>query len=183
MDDVLEKVKEFADNAHGEQMRKYTPERYIVHPIRVMELCREYDNRLPVLAAALLHDVLEDTDVTEQEMSDFLQSVMGYGAAAETLKLVKNLTDVYIKSAYPHLNRDQRKAKERDRIAKTNPASQTIKYADIIDNCKDILANDRQFARKFLQECRDVLQVANKGDQKLYYLAKTTINEGLKQLR
>lgn len=164
-------------------MRKYTPDRYIVHPIRVMEICREYDSRLTVLAAALLHDVLEDTDITEQEMSDFLQSVMGYGNAAETMKLVKNLTDVYVKSAYPHLNRDQRKAKERDRIAKTNGASQTIKYADIIDNSKDILANDRQFARKFLQECRDVLQVANKGDQKLYYLAKNTINEGLKHLR
>ncbi len=66
MDKVLEKVKEFADNAHGDQMRKYTPDRYIVHPIRVMEICREYDSRLPVLAAALLHDVLEDTKVTEQ---------------------------------------------------------------------------------------------------------------------
>jgi (p)ppGpp synthase/HD superfamily hydrolase len=183
MDEVLEKVKEFADKAHGEQMRKYTPDRYIIHPIRVMEICREYDSRLPVLSAALLHDVLEDTDVTEQGMSEFLQSIMGYGAAAETLKLVKNLTDVYVKSAYPHLNRDQRKTKERDRIAKTNAASQTIKYADIIDNSNDILANDRQFARKFLKECRDLLQVANKGDQKLYHRAKNTINEGLKQLR
>ncbi|MGN6567929.1 MAG: hypothetical protein ACTHJ0_08255 [Flavipsychrobacter sp.] len=36
----LEEVIAFADKAHGSQMRKYTPERYIVHPIRVMELCR-----------------------------------------------------------------------------------------------------------------------------------------------
>ncbi len=113
-------------------------------------------------------------------MMDFLRSVMDYGNAAETLKLVKNLTDVYIKSAYPHLNRDQRKAKERDRIAKTSAASQTIKYADMLDNCKDILVNDKHFAPKFLKECRSVLQVANKGNKKLYHLAVATINEGLK---
>lgn len=180
MDEVLEKVREFADKAHGDQLRKYTPDRYIVHPIRVMEICKEYDNRLPVLAAALLHDVLEDTEITEQDMMDFLRSAMDYGNAAETLKLVKNLTDVYVKSSYPHLNRDQRKAKERDRIAKTGGASQTIKYADMLDNCKDILVNDKHFAPKFLKECRSVLQVANKGNKKLYHLAVATINEGLK---
>lgn len=182
MDEVLEKIRGFADKAHGGQMRKYSTDRYIVHPIRVMELCREYENRLPVLAAALLHDVLEDTEVTEQEMMQFLLSVMSYGAATETLKLVKNLTDVYVKSAYPHLNRDQRKAKERDRIAKTNAASQTIKYADIIDNCKEIVIQDKHFAPKFLKECRSVLQVANKGNRKLYNLAVATINNGLNQL-
>ena len=35
MEDILLKVKDFADRAHGEQMRKYTPERYIVHPERL----------------------------------------------------------------------------------------------------------------------------------------------------
>lgn len=183
MEDVLEKVKQFADNAHGEQMRKYAPDRYIVHPIRVMELCREYDNRLPVLAAALLHDVLEDTEVKAQEMMDFLQSVMTYGAARETLNLVKELTDVYVKSAYPQWNRDKRKGLERERIAKTSKTSQTIKYVDIIDNCKEIVSHDRHFAPKFLKECRSILQVANKGNRKLYDIAVATINNGLQQLR
>ena len=76
MEDILNTIRDYADTAHGTQMRKYTPERYIVHPIRVMETCRNYDSRLPILAAALLHDVLEDTPVTEAEMRDFLHSVM-----------------------------------------------------------------------------------------------------------
>jgi len=39
MDTLLKLVKEFADGAHGGQQRRYTKERYIVHPVRVMELC------------------------------------------------------------------------------------------------------------------------------------------------
>ncbi|WP_297333190.1 hypothetical protein [Flavobacterium sp.] len=39
-EEILHRIREYADDAHGSQMRKYTPERYIVHPVRVMEtLC------------------------------------------------------------------------------------------------------------------------------------------------
>lgn len=51
MEELLQKVKDFADNAHGEQRRKYTPEKYIVHPVRVMEICKRFTNDIPVLAA------------------------------------------------------------------------------------------------------------------------------------
>jgi (p)ppGpp synthase/HD superfamily hydrolase len=61
MDPSLETIKDFANKAHGDQKRRYTPDKYVVHPIRVMELCKEYTNDVTVLAAALLHDVLEDT--------------------------------------------------------------------------------------------------------------------------
>src|SRR4051812_22117881 len=115
MEEILEKVKNFADEAHGDQLRKYSPERYIVHPIRVMETCRNYDSRLPVLAAALLHDVLEDTEVDSDALSDFLKSVMDANDAKMTLTLVKELTDIYTKEDYPQSNRKQRKAKELER--------------------------------------------------------------------
>ena len=73
-DNILEEVKSFASEAHGEQKRKYTPEPYIVHPIRVMEICKKYTDDVRILSAALLHDVLEDTSVTEKEMFQFLNS-------------------------------------------------------------------------------------------------------------
>ena len=72
MGDVIEKVKAFAGEAHAGQIRKYTPEPYIVHPIRVMELCARYTLATPVLSAALLHDVLEDTEVSEKKLHRFL---------------------------------------------------------------------------------------------------------------
>lgn len=183
MEEVLEKVRQFADNAHGSQMRKYTPERYIVHPIRVMETCRRYDDSLPVLAAALLHDVLEDTEVGSTEMLEFLRTIMDEGDAQETLALVTDLTDVYVKADYPQWNRKLRKSKEQERIAGTSPKSQTIKYADIIDNTREITSHDPNFAPRFLSECYANLKVADKGNPELYAIALEAVTSKLKSVK
>jgi len=76
METILEQIRDYADLAHDQQLRKYTSDRYIVHPIRMMETCRDCDPRLPLLAAALLHDVLEDTAVQRDQMLHFLQTLM-----------------------------------------------------------------------------------------------------------
>ena len=183
MEDILNTIRDYADNAHGTQMRKYTPERYIVHPIRVMETCRQYDPRLPILAAALLHDVLEDTPVTREEMSSFLHTVMDAADAEKTLELVIELTDVYVKEAYPQWNRRVRKDRETERIAFTSADSQTIKYADIIDNCREIAKHDRGFAPRFLKECLANLKVADKGNPELYRQALEMVKGALAELR
>src|SRR5215203_3481392 len=158
MDKVLEQIKAFADKAHGDQQRKYTPERYIVHPVRVMELCRKHTSSTPVLAAALLHDVLEDTPVGKVPMQQFLASVLNEQEAAETTRLVVELTDVYTKEKFPRWNRHKRKRTEATRIEQTSGDSQTVKYADIIDNCKEIVVQDPEFAGTFLQECNQLLK-------------------------
>ncbi len=182
MEEILNKIRDYADNAHGTQMRKYTPERYIVHPIRVMENVRQYDPRLPMLAAALLHDVLEDTPVTESDMRDFLRTVMEAADAEKTMELVIDLTDVYVKEAYPQWNRRVRKDRETERIALTSPDSQTIKYADIIDNCREITKHDRGFAPRFLKECLSNLRVADKGNPELYKMALETVQGELRNI-
>jgi (p)ppGpp synthase/HD superfamily hydrolase len=76
MEEILQQVRDFADKAHGGQMRKYTPERYIVHPVRVMNICREYTSDVTILAAALLHDVIEDTPVKKEEIREFLLTLL-----------------------------------------------------------------------------------------------------------
>jgi (p)ppGpp synthase/HD superfamily hydrolase len=138
MNEILEKVKQYADEAHGSQMRKYTKQRYIVHPIQVMEICSEYTSDLCVLAAALLHDVLEDTPTTRADLEAFLLTIMNAPDAKRTTDLTVELTDVYTKEAYPQYNRRVRKDKEHVRGAATSPSAQTIKYADIISNSIDI---------------------------------------------
>jgi (p)ppGpp synthase/HD superfamily hydrolase len=179
METALTTITAFADRAHGQQTRRYTPERYIVHPVRVMELCREYTSDEAVLAAALLHDVLEDTPVTRSQMTEFLLTVMAPEAARRTVRLVEELTDVYVKPAYPHLNRQQRKKREADRLAKTSPDAQTIKYADIIDNGTEMIRHDPAFARLFLREGKAALLKMTAGDPRLYQRALRTIDECL----
>ena len=64
--DLLRRAYRFATAAHGSQRRRHgTP--YIEHPVAVAELAFECFGVLDgeVLAAALLHDVLEDTEVTD----------------------------------------------------------------------------------------------------------------------
>ncbi len=183
MNTLLQQVRDYADAAHGTQMRKYTPERYIVHPVRVMETCAQYTDKPTILAAALLHDVLEDTPLTQQEMQAFLQTIMSEEDAAETLKLVIELTDVYVKKDYPKMNRRTRKAKEQLRIADTSADSQTIKYADIIDNCNEIVKHDPDFAKVFLYECRANLRIMGKGNADLYNRAVQKVDDAIASMK
>ena len=183
MNEFLTQIKDYADRAHGKQMRKYSNERYIVHPIRVMETCSKYVSKPDVLAAALLHDVLEDTPVLAIELLSFLETLMDKDVAQQTLKLVMELTDVYTKEAYPHLNRKHRKEKEALRIEQTSADAQTIKYADILDNCKEITAADPNFAPRFLKECMTILKAAPNGNQELYKIVYAEVKNELLNLR
>ncbi len=58
----------FAAQAHGEQMRA-SGEPYIIHPVYVTSILSDMRLDLPTLQAGLLHDVLEDTSVTPEEMT------------------------------------------------------------------------------------------------------------------
>ena len=154
---LLAAVKEFADESHGSQMRKYAPERYIVHPVRVMQIVQKYTDDVAAHAAALLHDVLEDTPVTTHEMQQFLMRHMNALQTERTLGYVTELTDVYVSKNYPDKNRRQRKALEVKRLSAISPAAQTIKYADILDNSKEIITEDPDFAPVFLREVHNSL--------------------------
>jgi guanosine-3',5'-bis(diphosphate) 3'-pyrophosphohydrolase len=100
-----------------------------------------------------------------------------------TLLLVIELTDVYIKKDYPQLNRKQRKAQELERIKFTSSDAQTIKYADIIDNCNEIVKHDRHFAGVFLKECKKMVDVATFGDKDLHKRTKALLEEKINELR
>lgn len=144
-----------------------------------METCREYTQELPVLAAALLHDVLEDTAISPRELHAFLTSVMDAGVAAINHHLVVELTDVYVKSEYPQLNRRTRRTKEAERIAGVSAEAQTIKYADIIDNTVDIAKQENDFALVYIRESKQKLQLIDKGVPALYERAVKTVDEAL----
>ena len=86
---VVNKALAYATDAHKGQVRKYTGEPYIVHPIEVMETVRRVMDDPEVQAAALLHDVVEDTPVSIRDIED----VFGPRVAA----LVSDLTDVRLR--------------------------------------------------------------------------------------
>jgi (p)ppGpp synthase/HD superfamily hydrolase len=182
METILKKISSFADAAHGDQKRKYADERYVQHPIRVMKTCQQYGYPLPVLAAAILHDVLEDTDVTRGQIKEFLLTILNETDTNHTLSLVTELTDVYSKDQYPKLNRQQRKAREARRLEKVSAEAQTIKYADLIDNANGIVEHGADFAPVFLREGNALLGKMKKGNNELREKAIEVIAKEMKQL-
>lgn len=181
-EETLQYVRDFADNAHGNQVRKYTGERYIQHPLRVMELVKEFHPETEVLAAALLHDVLEDTPATAEEMQTALLRVMPTEQAEKTLQLVIDLTDIFIKKTYPRLNRRTRKDKEATRLAGINPEAQSVKYADIIDNVTDIMREDADFANVYVREAKKMLLEMKAGHPSLREKALALVDKCLREL-
>lgn len=181
--EIIDKIIEFADQAHEDQTRKYSPDRYIVHPIRVMKTCSEYTDSLPILAAAVLHDVLEDTPYTQDDISAFLESYMNEAERNLTISLVIELTDVYVKENFPKLNRFKRKKKEIKRLKNISPEAQTIKYADILDNAAEISQNDPMFAERYLKECLDILLALKDGNSQLRQKAIDLVTTEQKKIK
>jgi (p)ppGpp synthase/HD superfamily hydrolase len=136
----------------------------------------QFTTATTVLSAALLHDVLEDTAVTKMQLTGFLNEVMDQHAAHSTFILVEELTDVYTKSAYPQINRRQRKSMEAGRMADISSDAQTIKYADIIDNL-DVAVHDPDFACVFLREALRLVKNMDKGNVILREEALTKLSE------
>ncbi|MFE9393732.1 RelA/SpoT family protein [Streptomyces flavidovirens] len=92
---ILHRAYVLAESSHRGQMRK-SGEPYITHPLAVTLILAELGAETTTLTAALLHDTVEDTDVTlEQVRSEFGEEVcylvdgvtklekVDYGAAAE----------------------------------------------------------------------------------------------------
>ena len=66
--DLISEATEFAARAHRGQLRKGTSLPYIVHPMEVTAICATFTNDVEVLAAAVLHDTVEDTDATAEQL-------------------------------------------------------------------------------------------------------------------
>lgn len=160
---LIERARVFATAAHAaiDQRRKYTNDPYIVHPQAVAALVAKVPHTPEMIAAAWLHDVVEDTAVTlELIREEFGESVA---------MLVAGLTDV---SRLEDGNRQVRKALDRAHTAQQSPACKTVKLADLIDNSQSILRYGKGFARIFTQEMQLSLDVLKEGDASLWQQAR-----------
>ncbi len=165
---LIQRAREFAIKAHKSMnhRRKYTQAPYSEHLQNVADLVASITDDPETLAAAWLHDVVEDTSTAFED----LESVFGDSVT----HLVDCLTDV---SKPSDGNRAVRKEIDRQHLAKASPQAKTIKLADLIDNCRDICKHNKRFAVVYLQEMAALLQVLGDGDPKLYGLACKTHTE------
>jgi (p)ppGpp synthase/HD superfamily hydrolase len=64
---IVDRARKFAERAHREQVRKYTGEPYFVHLDEVAKLCARFGCNKRTVAAAYLHDTIEDQPVTYED--------------------------------------------------------------------------------------------------------------------
>ncbi len=148
---MLTQAHMFAFSAHAAvgQLRKHTLMPYIVHPEEVVQILILHNITDPyILSAAYMHDVIEDTKVTEADLRRFFPT--------KVVDLVLEVTDV---SKPEDGNREKRKAIDRAHIAEISDNGKLIKCADLISNTRDIIAHDQNFAKIYLKEKKLVLDV------------------------
>lgn len=145
---LVDLAKSFAIRYHGDQKRKYTGEPYWHHLEHVASIVSEYTDDQQMIAAAWLHDVIEDTECTVDRVMDT------FGVAVS--QLVSGLTDV---STADDGNRATRKALDRIALSAQCRRVHTIKCADLISNTESIVRYDKKFAKVHLGEKRLLLSV------------------------
>jgi hypothetical protein len=166
MNDLIARARTFATEAHQriDQRRKYTNQPYQEHLKAVATLVAGVSEDPETIAAAWLHDTVEDTPATFGDLE------RAFGPAVRGL--VAELTDV---SKPSDGNRAVRKAIDRGHTARASPRAKTVKLADLIDNCRDICGHDARFARVYLTEAAALLEVLNEGDARLYRRAQEAV--------
>jgi guanosine-3',5'-bis(diphosphate) 3'-pyrophosphohydrolase len=122
---LLSEAYDVASRAHDGQQRKDNGAPYLTHPLRVAELVDAAGFDEEVVAAALLHDVVEDSDV------DSPQIAQRFGP--RVAEVVSALTEDESIADY-----EQRKAENRDRVEAAGADAAAVYTADKLANLRDM---------------------------------------------
>lgn len=126
---------EFATIKHKNQYRT-GGEPYITHPVEVSKIVMEMGyTEIDYLITALFHDLLEDTDATEEE-------ILYYGNS-------NILTAVKLLTRHPGYNMDDYISK-----IKLNDIAKVVKTADRLHNLKCAVVCDEKFKIKYINETK-----------------------------
>ena len=130
---LLKKALDIATNAHKEQTDK-AGKPYILHPIRVSERCNTVEEKI----VALLHDVIEDTEITPT-------SLLSEGFPAHIVKAILSVTKQENENYDDFVKR-----------CSANSIGKVVKIHDLEDNMditrlKELTENDLQRLNKYLK--------------------------------
>lgn len=167
--DIFDKAVCFATEKHSGQVRKMTTAPYILHPLEVAAVVGTMTDDKEVLAAAVLHDTVEDTDTTLEEIREV------FGKRVSLLVMTET------------------EDKRQDRPEWSTWKIRKEETLAILENTKDIgvkmmwlgdkLSNIRSFAREYRKQGDAVWQNLNQKDpaqQAWYYV---TIAKNLAELK
>lgn len=124
----------FATKAHQGTERRGKGFPYIIHPLEAMAIVATITNEPELLAAAVLHDVIEDTNVTQEELEHEFGTHVAWLVAKET--------DIRLTPSGKPLTWMERKQRDMDNL---RDASREVKIVALGDK----LSNMRAIARDY----------------------------------
>ena len=159
---LIKKAAAFAEEAHAGVVRKGSGEPYFEHVERVAKAIEALGFPEHVVAAAYLHDVVEDCPVSSEELAEKF--------GPEVAALVAEVTNPALEKLPG--NKAWRKAKEVEHLAKASYFGASLKLADISDNASNVREIDPVFAAKYLPILAAKIAVLGHGHPALLAKAK-----------
>lgn len=138
---LIDRARVFAEAKHSAQKRKYTGEPYYNHLHEVATLVQAFGGTDEQIAAAYLHDTVEDQGVKLEDLRAHFGN--------EVAHLVYWLTD---QSKPEDGNRAARKEIDREHTRLASPEAKSVKLADLISNTMSIGRRDPGFAKVYFDE-------------------------------
>lgn len=172
--ELLDRAVEFAVRAHAGTERKGKGFPYIVHPLEAVEIVATMTCDQELLAAAVLHDTVEDTDVTvEQIRAEFGERVAAL-VASESDNVVEGMNED--KVVHSSSNWKERKRVAIERLAHASCDAKMVALGDK-------LSNMRAIARDYAQQGDAVWNVFRIHDRKEHEWHYRGLVESLRELQ
>lgn len=147
---LIQKAIIFATKKHEGQKRKGTDIPYIIHPMEVMQILTAMDCSQNVIIAGILHDTLEDTDTTPEEIKE------AFGNAV--------LAIVQTESEDKSKTWKERKQRTVDEIQEASTESRQVCFADKLSNIRSMYRDKLSIGEKIWERFN-----AGKNDIAWYY--------------
>ena len=128
---LLDKAIIYAVNAHSGVERRGKGFPYIVHPLEAVSIVASITNDQELLAAAALHDVIEDTECTEED----IRKEFGDRIA----KLVSSESDLVVEGKTESESWKERKQFAIDRLKKLDKDAKIVSIGDKLSNARAML--------------------------------------------
>lgn len=170
--DLLDRALALAAVAHREQVRKGSHIPYIVHPAHAAMILLKHQFPEEAVVAAVLHDVVEDTEVRLADLeTEFGAKVARLVDAVSEKKLAA--ADATSGKTGEKLPWRVRKQEQLERLAQADALAAAVKTADALHNCQSMLRDLRSQGNALWQRFR-----GSQEDQLWYY---TTLAAVLRQ--
>ncbi len=148
---IVKKAKKFAKEKHKGQIRKFSGAPYFAHVKEVSKNLKKYKKSHKsdeLVAAAFLHDTLENTNTTYAE----LEKKFGKLVAS----LVKELSNE--KEKINKIGKKEYLAKKMSNPKKTSSWALCIKLSDRMDNLSDLNKTNPDFKKKYVNETEYIVK-------------------------